>query len=300
MHRLYCGRYTFCGTYAVLNAIGGDISPEIFELATGVPFGISCVDMKSERLLTPYKNPNYGIDYAVNLWKIPYTKIEDTSKQNIFDQLCQDLENRNKRIVLGPLNMGKLFYIPLCNIYDGVDHYIFVQKRSDKEIAVMDSEGYLFSSITYSELYRMWDVRRVYEAGGKYTYRSYENKIVEVSREEIFKHIPHLIHINITEAEQAGQGSRAFLKAYEILNENSLKKWRLSFLYELEYLIQRKLLTYQYVSFFTKDWEKLTDILKSQISIIADIFHDIEFEQKIEREKFQKLSELESQLYLIV
>ena len=105
----YYGKYTACGTFAVLCTMKTKISPEIFELTTGVPFGIRCVNMKSQRLLTTFRDPNIGLDTAMLDWGIPYEKVESSSKRKIFEKLCWDMEQEERGIIIGPLNMGKLF-----------------------------------------------------------------------------------------------------------------------------------------------------------------------------------------------
>lgn len=294
----YFGKYTFCGTYAVLNAIQSNISPEIFELTTGVPFGIRCVDMKSERLLTPYKNPNYGIDYALNLWGIRSKKVENENKEEIFRLLCGDLEKKDNMIVIGPTDMGKLFYIPLCNIYEGVDHYIYIQKANDSKLIIMDSEGYISFPISYNDLFKMWSIHGVYEAQGKYTYRCLEKIVRVIPEKDISRHILNLICKNMEEAENEGQGSSAIISAYNLLQKNSMQKWRLSVLFELESLIQRKMLMNYYMELFWDNETEIFGILKNQIYITSQIFHDIEIERKISKEKFVKLSCEEKRLML--
>lgn len=286
----YFGKHTFCGTYAVLNAIQTNISPEIFELTTGVPFGIRCVDMKSERLMTPYKNPNYGIDYALDFWGVHFSKIESENKEEIFRSVCRDLEKTGNLIVLGPTDMGKLFYIPLCNIYEGVDHYIYIQRTDDGRLVIMDSEGYVAFPISYDDLYKMWSIHGVYEAQGEYTYRCLQKGIRELPEIEINKHILNLICKNMEDAENAGQGSNAVISAYELLRKNDMQKWRLSVLFELETLIQRKMLTNYYTELFWNEEKEIFCILNNQICIISEIFHAIEMERNVMKDKFMKLS----------
>ena len=110
------------------------IFPEIFALTTSVPFGIRCVEMKSQRLLTTFRNPNIGLGTMMRDWGILYENIESSSKRKIFEKLYWDLEQGKRGIIIGPLNMGKLFYIPLCTVFEGVGHYIMIRKTENEEL----------------------------------------------------------------------------------------------------------------------------------------------------------------------
>ena len=292
----YYGKGTFCGTFAVLNAVGGNVSSDIFELTTGVPFGIRCVDLKRERFLTPYRDPNYGLDEAISFWNISCRKIVCDVKEEIFDYLCQDLDVQRKRIVLGPLNMGKLFYIPLCSIYENVDHYIMIRKSGRKEVTVMDSEGYMAIPITYDELYKMWNIQGVYEAGGVYTYRCLEEGIRVPSPNVMEDHILKQMDTNLRSAEQCGQGSHAVMDAYSILAQNDIKKWFLSFLYEIEHLIQRKMLVYSFCQSVKNGESEILELLEEQIAVLTMIYREIEHNGELVKGQFQRFAYLEKMI----
>lgn len=289
----YYGKSTLCGTFAVLNAVGANISPDLFELTTGVPFGIRCVGMEQERFLTPYRDPNFGLDQAVNFWKLNCRKVACDSKEDVFHSLCRDLDLQGSRIVLGPLNMGKLFYIPLCGIYENVDHYIMVRKSGNREVTVVDSEGYTAVPMTYDKLYKMWNIRGVYEAGGIYTYRCFEAGIRIPERKEIENHILNQMLVNMKGAERDGQGARAFMYAYDILSQNDIKKWFLSFLYEIEHLIQRKMLVYSFCNAGMNKTPEALAFLKEQIAILMKIYRNLEQKKELSKALFQRLSHLE-------
>lgn len=289
----YYGKSTFCGTFAVLNAVGGNVSPNIFELTTGVPFGIRCVDLKRERFLTPYRDPNYGLDGAIDFWKISCRKIVCDKKTEIFDYLCRDLDEEKNRIVLGPLNMGKLFYIPLCNIYENVDHYIMIRKSGRREVTIMDSEGYVSVPVTYDALYKMWNVQGVYETGDVYTYRCFEEGMSIPDPDLVEAYILNLMSVNMQSAEQCGQGSYAAISAYDILRQNTIKKWFLSFLYEIEHLIQRKMLVYSFCELGRNGKTEILEALQEQIAVLMMIYREIELKGELVKAQFQRFGYLE-------
>lgn len=298
--KYYIGKNTFCASYAVLNAAGCEGDAELFELSMGIPFGIKCVDMKSERFLTPYRNPNDGIDIAVAMWGIPVHKFIFDQKDLAFAQLCRELE-RGCNIVLGPLNMGKLFYIPLCSLYEGVDHYIQLRKTRNDIFVIRDSEGYVLVPVTRKELYKMWNVDGVYEAEGKYTFRSIGTQNKMPGR--YFTRVGQLLEIiykqmkqNLKQAEQSGQGSRAFSNVFEILKMYNVNKWKLSFLYELEHLIQRKMLALYFFEEIKNMKCEENKIVKEQIYLIACLYREIKRKNIIEEERLLQLGELERQL----
>ena len=110
-----------CGSYACLNVIQDSaIDVSLFELSTGTPFGIRhCEDEHFDRLLTTFRDPNQGLDYALRLWGYDVTAVSVPSCQKCLDLL------RNHgpgRVVLGPVNMGGLEYYPNAAMQIGRAH----------------------------------------------------------------------------------------------------------------------------------------------------------------------------------
>lgn len=293
--KTYYGKQIFCGTYAVLNALEENINPELFELTAGVPFGIRCVDMANERLWTPFRDPNIGIDYAVENWKIPCRKFSSESKDKAFSNLIKSLLIKNAKIVLGPINMGKLLYIPLCNLYDGVDHYICLQQCSNG-ICITDSEGFTLLPTSPEELYKMWNINRVYEARGQYTYRCFTKCKESLPPNIPTDYIRYRMHTNMMDAERSGQGCQAIMNAYQILKENSYSKWKLCFLYELEYMVQRKMLVYNFMKDLLGEPPGVLDLIITQIEIAIKIYQDIKERHVPDPGKFERFAEIESAL----
>ncbi len=292
----YYGKYTACGTFAVLCTMKTKISPEIFELTTGVPFGIRCVNMKSQRLLTTFRDPNIGLDTAMLDWGIPYEKVESSSKRKIFEKLCWDMEQEERGIIIGPLNMGKLFYIPLCTVYEGVDHYIMVRKTGKEEVVLTDSEGYVAVPVTLKQLYKMWDIQGVYEAKGQYRYRIISEPEKKLLDEQIAVCVTKRMFDNIRDAEECGQGSKAFMEAYRIMQENNISRWRLCILHEVVHLRQRKHLTVTFINDYLEQTDNIIEVLAEQIFILSKIQRELEEEMMPEIEHFQNLGNLEKLL----
>ena len=159
-----------CGSYACLNVIQDSaIDVSLFELSTGTPFGIRhCEDEHFDRLLTTFRDPNQGLDYALRLWGYDVTAVSVPSCQKCLDLL------RNHgpgRVVLGPVNMGGLEYYPNAAMLHRMDHYLALDYHSDREIICTDSEGLSGLQVTREHLENWINVDGIPEAQQRFTLR---------------------------------------------------------------------------------------------------------------------------------
>ena len=229
-----------CGSYACLNAIqDSTIDLSLFEISTGVPFGIRHYEDKNfDRLLTTFCDPNQGLDDALDLWGYDVTTISVSSCQESLDALRS---HGPGPAVLGPVNMGGLGYYPNAAMFNRMDHYIVLDYHSDHEIDCIDSEGLFGLRVTREHLEKWINIDGIPEARQRFTLRWICDQrawnIADVLVSSLRKAACHL-----RQAEECGQGAEAVRSCCRYLAQNSSFQWRLPFLYDLEYLYQRKCL----------------------------------------------------------
>lgn len=307
---VFLGNEICCGAYAFLNTVQDrEIDHRLFEITSTVPFGIKHQkEGDFSRLLTTYCDPNEGLDKVAGLWG--YAQIKDTFRdvKEAAEYIFEKSEQR--RCLVGPLDMGRLGYLVLPNLYVNMDHYITIF-RAAGELFCMDSEGIPVRRTSRSELESWLDVGELPEANGLIHVRSYEKNCGsaepypdrKLREESAVRNSLVLIKQNLTEAREEGQGNYAIEECWRWLNQNPMERWRLSFLYDISFLMQRKILQ-QY-------WGELTDelyllekkrirniekIVAEQINVLGSMFHELQKEKKICEQDFRKLSELEERL----
>lgn len=301
----FLGNEVCCGSYAFINTVqDAGINPKIFEITMAVPFGISHRQEKDfSRLLTTYCDPHKGMDWAARLWGY----CPETMRFRGIDEAAEYIfeKSRNSRCLVGPLDMGRLDYLIMPHLYRNMDHYITIF-QDEGQMFCMDSEGIPVRRIKKEELREWLLVGNLPEANGNIHVRSFERIRFcadEIRREEAIRNsLPAIIN-NMAESAECGQGYHALENCWNYLAGVSVERWKLSFLYDISFLVQRKMLQ-QY-------WKELADsvclldgnaileievIVQKQLEVLGSIFHGLQSEGNIYREHFQELGKLEKQL----
>ena len=303
---IFFGNEICCGTYAFLNTIQEDtIDYKLFEITTTVPFGIKHQrEMDFSRLLTTFCDPNEGVDKAAALWGYRQEKKIFEDEREAAAYIGE--ESYRHRCMVGPLDMGKLEYLLIPNLYTNMDHYITVF-REGGELFCVDSEGIPARRISLEELKTWMCVKKLPEAKGHIAVRTFEREegfVREKRDEQVLLRSISAIAGNIRKAEEAKQGSRAVKACWDWLGEQPMNRWRLSFLYDISFLIQRK--------FLQNYWKKLLwkfdilkkgtiyeigDIVERQIDLLSDMFRFLRSDNRVYQENFIRLAELEREFY---
>lgn len=292
----FYGNEICCGSYACLNAIKNpEIPLKLFEISTSVPFGVKHVgDSFFDHLLTTFCDPNTGIDRAIPLWGYEQKKEQFRNKIEAVRYIKSEI--LQNPVVLGPVDMGYLSYLPVSYMYRRMDHYIVLQEINGKMYCV-DSEGVSALELTDEQLLDLISVERVLEAEGIVCVRSF-SQVEEFDWKNILER--SMVHAweNLTDAENDGQGSQAFLNCYNYLNEQDIRLWKLPFLYDINYLIQRKLLFMKLlreVAIHLGYRVKNESIVK-QKALLVNVFEKLRKYNRIAREDFEQLAEWEKQI----
>lgn len=143
-----------------------------FELATSVPFGIKYKPYDPKRMLDCYLDPDIGIENALELFAIPYeTKYwpKGIKSMEAFQYLDRWLAE--SPVLLGPIDMGCLVYLPQYHLYSGLDHYIVIVKKGEGCYWVCDPEKIPFAIITEEQLHKACISGSLEEGRGSYTIR---------------------------------------------------------------------------------------------------------------------------------
>ena len=295
----FCGNEICCGSYACLNAMKNKkVDLQLFEISTSVPFGIRHMgNQKFDRILTTYFDPNKGMDAALELWGYGTEKYASHTSKKIIGILKKYL--KKYPAVVGPVNMGRLFYQTMPHLLERMDHYIMLEYWSENKVLCTDSEGFYRYCMSYGELETYLSAENVVEACGVicvrfiYIQKSFLMKdIIETSYRNAFR--------NLCEAEKRNEGSRAVLRCYEFLSQHDLNKWRLPFLFDIQYLQQRKYLMQlllekcREIGIGEREIQKKSvEIVERQQALLGKMYYKLKYDMCIKKENFQELAELE-------
>lgn len=240
----YSGNWIVCGSYALIHAANlsyTDLIP--LENSTGSSFGISCLGETYgyTRLLTVFRDFNYGIDTAAPLWGIQMRRIDGATKDAIADLLEeQDVE----RIVIGPISMVGLTYLPLSQQYKHADHFIACIRKGKNIWHLIDSEGMPGMLADKQQIVKMLSIKNIPEACDKYTARivlQANSHNTANDRAIRIRHTLKTAYANLKDAQESGQGYNSLYRCAELIRDMPSGKLDV-LLYGVDYLIQRKIM----------------------------------------------------------
>lgn len=228
-----------CASYAILNTIeNSEIDLIEFENSTGVSFGVASHSDQYHctRMLTPYRKFWDGISLIEKIWGLHINHICTATKNEMITSI---LSLKNANIIIGPINMATLYYLPLSSQYKCADHYITLHINSDK-IYLTDSENIPYMRVYKEDLNRILDISDIMEADGKYNAGIVENYFSPLEKTERLFQIIKIAGENFKSAEENGQGGKAFLQCQRVMKELSVTHWETPIRYDLNYYLQRK------------------------------------------------------------
>ena len=301
----FFGAEICCGTYACINCLAEQgIRPlperKEFEIASSVPFGLKYMERDDcDRMLTPLVDPNDGINKAAKIWGY---KVECwTFKTGEEATLWLKTHLREGPLVLGPIDMGGLGYLPLSPAFRNIDHYVTVVSTSDERIDFLDSEYVGRIPCTWQVLPRLLQVGNVPESKGNIVVRRLK-KEKEVPRHERFRLSLVGAIENLMRAKKSGQGPVAFRQCLKTIENVPSYIWKNSLLYEVSYVMQRKYLFLKmieecYLEGFLNEKERneIVRRLNCQIQSLGKLATCLKYGE-IQAELFQKLEEKEREI----
>lgn len=300
---MFAGNQICCGTYAFLNLIGdSSIDLDLFEISTSVPFGIEHKRYpKFDHLLTPFCNPNMGLDKAISSWGYRVKHDSFVSSSEVVRFLQNEL-SFGESVMIGPVDMGHLYYQPLINLYRRLDHYIVVTEVDKNCVEILDSEGSICEKCSYETLEKILSVKDIPEAGELFHIRRViKERKSDVS--DIVKLSLSLASKNITESIASKDGKDAFLRCSQFLQKVPFYQWKVALLYDFSYIMQRKLLHKKLGKYAVlyDYWEhdkfgKFQIVIEEQIRILGKMFSILQGGNIPDEVSYRKLDQLERKL----
>lgn len=144
------------------------------------------------------------------------------------------------------------------------------------------------------------------EANGQINVRSYEKvKLYSdgVREETAIRNSFEWAIRNLIESSEKRQGNNAVKECFYWLREKPIEEWRLSFLYDISFLIQRKLLQKYWLEQISRFKilcknviREMRIIVEDQVNVLGKIFHGLQWEGKICEQDFMELAQLEERM----
>ncbi|QYR21378.1 hypothetical protein KZ483_27535 [Paenibacillus sp. sptzw28] len=207
----------------LLSAIGEDISPAFIEAVTGFALGASLERNDILFFDNCLSSPEKGISIAFKT--LGFDVIEKASKidERIpLDELRQDLAR--SPVLLGPLDMGYLTYLPNHRFLGGCDHYVLALEMNETDILLHDPAGYPFVRLSLEQLEPAWRAERIAWSCGAYRYWTSPVRTSNPDADEIYQRAVRLFisaykEQHVAAGEHNIVGKRAILsKADQIRN----------------------------------------------------------------------------------
>ncbi|WNQ11445.1 hypothetical protein MJA45_28270 [Paenibacillus aurantius] len=166
----YVGNGAYCyanSTSMLLAPMGEPISPSLIEVLTGV--GLGAVWFEEDNMIF-FSNgiPHQGVSKALDLLGFTYKECSGKEERGWIEQLSAEL--REHPILMGPLDMGFLSYLPNHPYLHGCDHYVLAFGLEDGWVRLHDPAGYPFAALPVHDLIRASRTSRL-------QYRLYPNDL---------------------------------------------------------------------------------------------------------------------------
>lgn len=147
------------------NAIG----PDIFEACTTVPFGINHVENNPNGIIDCIYDTDLGLKRACSILNIGLEHIYFGI--NDFSRALNELSDLLKygSVILGPLDMGLLPYLPNGRQFLNIDHYIVVLGRDDDGfLIIIDPERVGVVRVLPESIEKSWRAENIMNIAGHY------------------------------------------------------------------------------------------------------------------------------------
>lgn len=282
----YNGFGAWCAAYAFLNTINStDTTPEMYELLSGVPFGLKHNCNNKFKVLTPFIEPCFRVEDTAGIlgYRSEHWQFGDAAEAVRF--MADFMPGQ--RVMIGPVNMGWLTHLPQNMLYCDQSHYIAIEKYSQDHYRVIDSECVLGFDYINEGLCKILSVDKIPEAKGAINIWCFEKAVDEPVKKEAYRQIIlDRAHQNLLRAEKEGQGSHAVLACDKFLADEDIRQWGMVIYYEINYIIQRKELAVKYQ----------TNLIEQEINILCAIRNQALLCEPMDHELFKRFADCEYEL----
>jgi hypothetical protein len=167
----YVGNGAYCyanSTAMLLATIGEQVSPGLIEVLSGVGLGAETPPGSSELWFNNLvAMPDYGISKALDILGFAYTeRAHEDGATAPLDELRAALEEG--AVVLGPVDMGYLRYVPGHQHAAGADHFVMAYAIDEQHVALHDPAGFPHVALPLADLALAWRAERVPYRRGAY------------------------------------------------------------------------------------------------------------------------------------
>jgi hypothetical protein len=148
----YTGNGAYCyanSASMLLDVIGERIPAETIEVLSGV--GLGALWFKEDNMIF-FSNgiPNIGVSKALDILGFTTTEHSSTVSSNIEGILTTEINQHP--VLLGPLDMGYLRYLPNHRYLYGCDHYVLAFGVEDGMVRLHDPAGYPYALLPMEEM----------------------------------------------------------------------------------------------------------------------------------------------------
>jgi len=157
----YIGNGAYCyanSTSMLLDRIGERVAPSLIEVLSGV--GLGALWFEEEGTVF-FSNgiPHLGVSKALELLGFECREYSGTEGAGWIEQITAEL--REQPIMIGPLDMGFLSYMPNHRFLQGCDHYVLALGLEGGRVRLHDPAGYPFATLSISDLVRASQTNRL-------------------------------------------------------------------------------------------------------------------------------------------
>ncbi|MGG4142296.1 hypothetical protein ABEW34_04115 [Paenibacillus algorifonticola] len=185
---MYIGNGAYCyanATAMLLQECGESFLPATIEVLSGVGLDASIEGGNLFFLSNCATSPDSGISRAMKV--LGFSVKERASEEHgawPIVELRQALLERT--VLLGPLDMGYLQYVPNSRYLHGVDHFVLAYAIDEEYVYVHDPAGYPYSRLPLELLQKAWQASTIGYRTNSYRCWHSPERVASPSQEEIY------------------------------------------------------------------------------------------------------------------
>ena len=262
----YIGFGWSCGSFAVDNAVKKlPISAELYEIIGGVPFGVK----HDENIILTQTDPFDGIlisgqNIGMDICRKTYMDFDC-----FWDSLFSDYSKDKYGIVIGPVNMRKLYYIPFSSFYSDVDHFLAVKRMNATSVCISDSDGFEYITITKEQASKMFNAEEKFNDNVNFCYYLIERDFSDIDWAYTIHNLSNTIVKNFSESQKELAFTKAGEYAINMMNAKEVN----NMLFHTNSLMYRKQLQKDFLLWYNESGfgslHHILPFLDQQLLVIA-------------------------------
>jgi hypothetical protein len=130
----------------------------LVDVATSVPFGVRSVPADKTRRITCWRGTDEALDLGIGALGLEQTRaVGDEAAAGLRDWL------QDGPVLVGPLDMGLLPYVPDASLYRGLDHFVVAISTDADAVHLYDPEYYPRIPVRHACFAAAWRANGVVE-----------------------------------------------------------------------------------------------------------------------------------------